>query len=250
MSETSIPGGARCGQCGGDVQPRWRVCPMCGATLAPPPSGPPPFPPNMSAPGATAPVANASTGIPPVVAATVAQPGPGPVRAAQAEACRDRQWIGVGLLTLGILGLVGGSVMLFQSSTIDAMRFDKMLSYATVGGGLMLVLVIGGLVAMAPRGRDSSAMTTHVVLSTTVSILIGMAMAAVIAVASVIYMFNDCVRGCQGRPNTAPTYNAPANAPARMAPAPMAPVPKEPVPKEPVPDAPTTEPVPAKSSES
>lgn len=229
MSETTIPSGARCEQCGGDVQPQWRVCPMCGAGLAVLAVT---VPPSMAPPSAVPPPSVQSGVAPPwpgnVVPVEVAagKITPGFARPAQVEARQDRQWIGVGLLALGILGIIGGAVMLFQSSTIDALRFDSMLAYSTIGGGLMLLLVIVGLVVMAPRGGDSSTMTTHVVLSTTVSVLIGIAMAAVICVASVIYLFNDCVRGCQGQSRPATNYSPPANGadqlPPRAAPAPKA----------------------------
>jgi hypothetical protein len=97
---------------------------------------------------------------------------------------------GIGLVLLGLLGFVG-VILSFGSAT----RVDPDTVF-TVGGGSILVLIAGSVLASVGWGRRRGAAVATGVLGGVAGALMGLLLGGLLVAATIIYAISDCLKGC------------------------------------------------------
>lgn len=172
-----------CIGCQRQLESEWRVCPYCGRTSV-----------------AIAQVqANAETKI--ASANPYADLGTEEsMVSAQQEGRDDLTRIGLGLIVCGVLGFIGCVVVLFSDRNLWQ-TFGSSKSAQTVillVGGIVVAMVITGTSIFVIRGKGDAMQRGAIgLLGGLLSGLMIFAFAALWVLAVIIYLIEDCLRGCR-----------------------------------------------------
>jgi hypothetical protein len=132
------------------------------------------------------------------------------IRPPDADADHDLSWIGGGLVLLGLLGLVGMFLYLFndQSKDVERWRIEWILPV-----GVILIVLPAVGIGIAARSKSPGSILIGVG-GTLVIVLTSLGLAFVLVIAFIISIFSACTGGC--KPSPVP--------PSRTAPPPPGPV--------------------------
>jgi hypothetical protein len=170
-------------KCGKEIQPDWKACPYCGGYVL--------------AEVVEHPLDSSTLPSGPANPYAINQQQPAMIETQQ-EAGRDLTGIGLGLIVLGVLGFLGCLLIVFSGNLTALGSIEGVQAGILMAGGTVIALVIVGSSMIAIGGRGNAVHRgASGVLGGLLAGLMILGFAALWVVAAVIYLIEDCLRGCQ-----------------------------------------------------